>query len=230
MTSLQKDYFFIDALDLSDDQIATTQETYLEYADKYVSSFERVDGALEKTRPFTIDPFLNYYQKLKLTHPVLFAGCGSGRDLEFTSKQGIATIGLDISQPMLNIARKMGIESPLEVMDIKNISFAKNSFDGIFCETALSHIKKTDLGTVIGNFFRMSRPKGIALLGFRLGDGRVYYTNDSIGGVRYNTTITKKEIEDIVTREGFEVLETNICKHQISDRPPFYNLIIQKPS
>jgi len=223
------DFSFTDDLDLTDKQINTTKETYFKYADNYVTNFERTQGALEKSRPFTLDPFLTHYRNLHLTHPVLFAGCGSCRDLEFTSKQNIPTFGLDISQPMLNIARNVGIEVPLEVMDILNISFADNSFDGIFCETALSHIKKAKLDKVFKKYFQILRGGGIALIGMRLGDGRVYYTNDLTGGIRYNTTVTKKEIENKIVDTGFKIIETNICIHQKPERPPFLNLIIQKP-
>ncbi len=226
---MASDYLYTDDLDLTDDQIAVTRETYFKYAGNYVFNFERTDGALEKTRPFTLDPFLSYYKKAKLTHPVLFAGCGSCRDLEFTSQQKISTYGLDISQPMLNIARKIGIDSPLEVMDILNISFADNSFDGIFCETALSHIKKANLKKVFKKYFQILRTGGIALVGMRLGNGHVYYTNDLTGGIRYNTTVTKAEIENKITEAGFTIIETNICYHQKPERPPFLNLIIQKP-
>lgn len=224
------DFFYTEDFDLTDEQIAITQETYLKFAGNYVFNFERIDGALENTRPVTLDPFIAHYKKFKLTQPVLFAGCGSCRDLEFASQQGIATIGLDISQPMLNIARSVGIESPLEIMDILNISYEKNSFDGIFCETALSHIKKSDLPKVIKNFLGILRPRGIALIGFRLGTGKVYFTDDSTGGVRYNTSVTKKEIKKMIAEEGLKILDTNIGEHQIKNRPPSYILIIQKPA
>lgn len=228
MTKQAQDFFYTEDLDLTDDQIAETQRTYIFYAKSYVENYERKKGALENTKAATLDPFVNYYKKIKLSNPVLFIGCGSGRDMDYVNRQGISTYGIDISKPLLDIARESGIESPLEIMDVQAMDFEESSFDGIFCETALSHIKKTKLPIVLNKIYQTLRPGGIAIVGLRQGDGRVYFTKDLVGGLRFNTTITQDEIHKIISTIGFNILDTNISTHQITNRPPFYNLIIQK--
>lgn len=225
-----RDFFYTNDLDLTDEQIKITQETYFKFAGNYVSNFERKPGALEKTRPITLDPFIFRYKKINLNQPVLFAGCGSCRDLDFAARHQIPTFGVDVSKPLLNIARKMGVDAPLEVMDISKMEFASNSFDGIFCETALAHTKKSNLPSILKNFYHFIRPQGIALIGFRLGDGQVFYTNDSVGGFRYYTTLTRNEITSLLTTAGFHIISQKTTLHSIKSRPPFLETIVQKPS
>jgi len=220
--------FFTEDLDLTDEQISITRRTYLDFADNYVTNFERTNGALERTRPYTLDPFLLHYRQNNLTHPILFAGCGSGRDLEYVNRQNIKTLGIDTSEAMINLAHKSGVNSPLSVGDLSSLTFEPEAFDGIFCETALSHIKKSELKNVVDSFYRLLKINGLALLGFRLGNGMVYGTDDATGGLRYNTTLTETEIQNLVDASKFKILETNISQHSISSRPPFYNIIIQK--
>lgn len=228
MIKQAQDFFYTEDLDLTDEQIAETQRTYIFYAKNYVENYERKKGALENAKAATLDPFLSFYKKSQLTGPVLFIGCGSGRDMDYMNKQGISTYGVDISKPLLDIARESGIESPLEIMDVQSMDFEDLSFDGIFCETALSHIKKSKLPIILNKIYQTLRPGGISIIGLRVGDGRVYFTKDLVGGLRFNTTITQEEIHRIINTIGFNILDTNIGIHQITNRPPFYNLIIQR--
>lgn len=213
--------------DLTDEQIAATKLTYIAYAKEYVKNHERTKKNSKKPQIFTTD-FVNEYQKQNLTKTVLFAGCGSCRDLEYTARCGIPTYGIDISTPLLKIARRLKVDAPLEVMDILNMDFANDSFDGIFCETVLSHIKKSDLNKVLQNFHRTLRVKGIALVGFRLGDGHNYHTIEKSSGVRYNTTYSKNEAAKKIREINFKIISDKIYPHTEPNRPASVMFIIQK--
>lgn len=221
-TSWQEVYF-LDQDDLTDKQVEITRQTYREYADRYVLNYERRQGALEEARLFTLDPFLRSFEKYNLSGKVLFAGCGSGRDLQEASKQGFTCVGVDISLQMINIGKIMGIKEPLMEMDLEELDFPNNSFAGIFCETAIAHVKKKSLPKVLENFARLLTKDGLLLLTFRKGDGRVYRTEDKVGGKRYYTTFLAKEAISILNQAGFEVLSKS--SHKVGSRPPYYNLL-----
>lgn len=224
----KQDFFYQENLDLTDDQIYITQQTYLQHAEDYVFNFERKDGALEHARPFTVDPFLKHLSLDQQKGTVLFAGCGSGRDIQVFNNLGIDTVGIDISEKLLEIGKKIGVKTPLKKMDLQEINLPESNFTGIFCETAISHIKKAHLRQVLDNFYKLLKPEGLCLLGFRQGNGHVYYTDDAVGGRRYNTTFSSDEVSLIISQSRFKILEKNVADHQVKERPSFINLITQK--
>jgi len=189
-------------------------------------NYERRTGALDETRLFTVDPFLKSFRDSKLKGKILFAGCGSGRDMEGVANEGFNCVGVDISSHMINIGKIMGIKQPMFVMDMENLDFPPESFDGIFCETALAHVKRSALPQTLKNFNNLLTRKGVALITFRKGDGRIYYTEDKVGGRRYYTTVTEKEAEKLIKDAGFELLSSST--HQVGTKPPYYNLITIK--
>lgn len=221
--SHKQEVFFLDQNDLTDKQVEITRQTYQEYADRYVLNYERRQGALEEARLFTIDPFLRAFEKYNLSGKILFAGCGSGRDLQEASKQGFTCVGVDTSLHMINIGKIMGIKEPLMEMNIEELDLPNHSFAGIFCETAIAHVKKKSLPSVLKNFARLLVNGGLLLVTFRKGEGRVYRTEDKVGGRRYYTTFLPKEVISILNESGFEVISKS--SHKVGNRPPYYNLL-----
>ena len=61
-------------------------------------------------------------------------------------------------------------------MDMERMDFPENSFRGIFCETAIAHIRKKDIPSLLASFRRVLTPDGLLLVTFRKGNGFVYWT------------------------------------------------------
>lgn len=219
---------FMDNFDLTDEQIRITHQTYIDHAEDYVTNYERKEGALEFARPHTLDPFIELFKKYSLVGPVLFAGCGSGRDMQVLEQLHIESFGLDLSPKMIKIASDIGVRGSFLVGNIENLPFKNNFFDGIFCETALSHIKRGSLPSTLKHFFNKLRHNGIVLLGFREGDGHVYKTTDLTCGDRYQTTITLNLIIEMIQAAGFIVKYKKLSPHRIKSKPNFINIIAQK--
>jgi len=217
---------FLDEPDLTDEMIRVTRNTYEAKADRNVLRYERRTGALEEARLFTLDPFFRMIKRKKVFGKILFAGCGSGRDIEQAVREGYEGVGIDTSETMINIGKIMGIVSPMLVMDLEQLAFPKQSFGGVFCETALAHVKKAHLAEVLDRYREVMMDGGVALITFRLGDGRVYEIDDLVVGKRYFTTVTEKEGVRIVKKAGFRVADRTV--HQVGSRPPYYNLIVIK--
>ncbi len=148
--------------------------------------------------------------------------------MEVISKKGIECVGVDISPNMVKLAKRYCKSAKIEVADLRNLNFPNNFFSGIFCESALSHVKKSELQHTILGFSRTLRRHGIALLTFRQNDGHVYYTEDLVGGKRYNTTILRSEIDRILAKSDLATLSVQIHTHPVSDRPAFINFFVEK--
>lgn len=213
--------------DLTEDEIKETQATYLKHAQNYAHFVERVPDASTRIQAKTIFPFLNQYESLGLTKPILFVGAGTGRDMETSEKLGFDVVGIDTSVEMIALAKSYGVKSPYLNMDMRRIGLTKNSFHGIFCESAISHIKKTEAVPVLEHFFQLLSPGGILMLGIRVGTGHVYVLDDQVGGKRYNTTMTPEESSNLISKIGFDILFSP--EYQVVDRPNMIDYILKKP-
>jgi len=91
---------------------------------------------------------------------ILDAGCGTGVfTLEFLDR-GSQVVGLDISQPMLNLARRNLASLPFQAVrgDMLNLNFQDGYFDKVVSITALEFI--ADAKRAIDELFRVTRPGG----------------------------------------------------------------------
>ena len=101
----------------------------------------------------------------EMVHPragekILDAGCGTGVfTLDFLVK-GAMVVGLDISVPMLNLARKKTAGYAFSALrgDMEHLPFKDNSFDKAVSITALEFI--ADGKSAVNELFRVTRPGG----------------------------------------------------------------------
>ncbi len=226
MTDLKKlEIKFLESEELTDEQVIATRLAYENNADDYVLNYERRIGALAEARIFTLDPFLKLLKEKDINGKVLFAGCGSGRDLQEAIKQGFSCVGIDISESMINIGKILAIPAPLLKMDIEKMEFPIDSFSGVFCDTAITHIKKKGIKRVLEEFYAILEAGGVLFVSFRRGNGKLYMTDDKVGK-RYYTTMTALKARKLLASVGFQLMSTS--SHKVGVRPAYYNLLAIK--
>jgi len=71
---------------------------------------------------------------------MLELGCGTGHWTEFFVNQGFNVIATDISELMLNIAKKKNINAEFLIADAENLPFDKENFKLISTITCLSSL------------------------------------------------------------------------------------------
>ncbi len=83
---------------------------------------------------------------LRLVQPqrgqsLLEVGCGTGHNLEFFRRLGLTVTGIDLSEPMLQIAaRRLGPEARLSLGQANMLEFDDNSFDIVTLITLLEFL------------------------------------------------------------------------------------------
>lgn len=79
--------------------------------------------------------------EVKFTRPILEVGCGDGMfsDILFDDKKVIDT-AIDIDSDELERARKHNVYNKVLKMDVRNMSFKRNSFKTVFSNGVLEHI------------------------------------------------------------------------------------------
>ncbi|MBU2009815.1 MAG: methyltransferase domain-containing protein [Chloroflexi bacterium] len=91
---------------------------------------------------------------------VLDAGCGTGVFTLDILAAGASVVGLDISGPMIGVARKKSKGYPFSAVrgDMLHLPFRDNHFDKAVSITALEFIR--DARSAVGELFRVTRPGG----------------------------------------------------------------------
>ena len=125
---------------------------------------------------------------------VLEVGVGTGLSLPSYGR-GTRVVGIDISEPMLAIARarvrRLGLVNVdgLSVMDAERLEFADASFDVVVAQYVVTAVSKPELA--LDEFARVLRPGGAIILTSRVG---------AEGGFRAHV---ERLISPLVTRLGW---------------------------
>ena len=117
-----------------------TIDVYNKDAEKLAIKFEKL---LELHRRFEFPKFIELLNGKK----VLDLGCGAGEHSLFFKEKGLEITAIDLSERMIELCKDKGINA--QVMDIENLEYADQSFDGIWAVTSLLHIPKEGLSKVI---------------------------------------------------------------------------------
>ncbi len=137
---------------------------------------------------------------------VLDAGCGNGRDCKYINQKGFNVKGIDLSKEMLVIAKKMVPKVDFEVMDITNITYSDNSYDGIISNCSFFHIPVEELPKTLNSFSKILKPNGKLLLILQEGLGEAMIEEPFRKGVYiYINYFSVKQISELLLKHGFEI-------------------------
>ncbi|MDI3502671.1 MAG: hypothetical protein PWR09_796 [Archaeoglobi archaeon] len=162
-------------------------------AESYDSWYDSGRGS----RIFEIE--LRALRKIRLPHPSLEIGVGTGR---FAEELGIE-FGVDISEGMLRIARKRGIEVILA--DAHNLPFRNKSFRTSYFITSLCFLNAE---TALREASRVSDNVVIGFIPEESPLGKIYAEKGKKGHPIYSHArfLRSDEVVEILSRTGFRIL------------------------
>jgi ubiquinone/menaquinone biosynthesis C-methylase UbiE len=171
----------------------TREPRFLEWEEGYI---KRMLGFISRPKPI-----------------ILNVGCGDGRDNVHLEKNVAKAIGIDLSEGMLQEARKLYPQGDFRRMDMRYLLFENESFDGIWASGSIYHVPKSEFGMVLREFQRVLKDDGVLSLNFKLGTGEGMESNPkSFGGSpRYFAYYTEQEMKDVVEDLGFREIES--CRY-----------------
>jgi len=137
---------------------------------------------------------------------VLDAGCGHGRDSKWLSERGIQTVGLDLSEGLLEQARACCPGLTFMKGDMRSLPFPARSFHGILAMASILHIPKADLQRTLREFRRVLRPGGLLFVAVQEGSGERWVENDPPTiGPRFYSFYSKREMARQLSVAGFRI-------------------------
>jgi SAM-dependent methyltransferase len=98
---------------------------------------------------------------------ILDFGCGAGRLSQALADYADEVVGVDVSPPMLEMARRLDVDGRCrfvlnETSDLA--AFETDSFDLVYSELVLQHLPAPVIDGYLAEFVRVLRPGGVALL------------------------------------------------------------------
>lgn len=205
--------------DLTQDQLKITRDTYNICAQDYSERVEW-DGVISKQVKDRL--VLPLHRMLTKSSKVAVLGCGTGRDIKEFISLGHSVHGFDISEGMLEQAKKIVGKVPLTKVDISTEDLPKKEFDAIYADSVLAYIQNKNLEFALTSIFNSLKPGGVGLLGFKVNGYAV--VEDTIlrahgaKSLRYYLSYPQSLVSKYVETAGFVIKDSKLYEDSL-DRP-----------
>lgn len=199
--------------------IQKAKESCVNYYDNdHINYYEKYSDELEK-KPYDKE-FLNRFTSLiEEGGNILDVGCcSSAQQAKFFYDNGFKVTCIDLSANCIETAKNKFPQIEFYQMDMTQMSFESNSFDGINAFYSIIHIPDEKLDALFADFNRLLRPNGKLAISVHEGDFYGFY-QETESSVFYRT-FSKKILINYLKKHNFEIVE-------IEQRLPFYDFEFQ---
>lgn len=142
---------------------------------------------------------------------VLDVGCGAGiPTAKYLIKKGLKVTGIDISDKMLEMAKKNVPEGEFINKDMLHIDFSDNSFDGIISVYALFHVPKEEHLKVFQSFYRILKPNGILLINTGISESEG--VSNFFGVPMFWSNNTPEKTLDYIKESNFSIIFDGVLR------------------
>lgn len=153
--------------------LAATRAGYDAMAEQYAEHFR---AALDEA-PLDRALLSGFAEMVRRAHPdpqLLEVGSGPGNVAAHLHQLGMPVRGIDLSPAMVELARRAHPELSFEVGEMSALDVADASVAGVVAWYSVIHVPASQRPGVIGEFHRVLRPGGYALLAFQVGDDTLH--------------------------------------------------------
>lgn len=156
---------------------------------------------------------LNKFISLLPGKKILDAGCGTGRDMQYFTDEGMEAVGIDLSRGMLEEAMNRVPAGIFIQMDFSKTKFKEASFDGIWSMASLSDIPREQAKKVLKEFSRILKKSGIVYTAVKRGQGEEVVRKRKYNDMpRAYVYYEKIELEDLFQELGFQIVHSIISE------------------
>lgn len=143
---------------------------------------------------------LNTFHKLLPKGKIIEIGCGGGRDARDLIKLGYEYVGTDISEGLLEEARK-NVPGYTFLKQSMYDLFSAKKFDGFWASAVFLHAPKDKIGEALGSTKSVLKRGAIGYISVKKGEG------EGVFGGRFFSFWDKSEFDDVLKKNGFEILD-----------------------
>ncbi|MEK7452712.1 MAG: class I SAM-dependent methyltransferase [Patescibacteria group bacterium] len=150
------------------------QEEYAkELIEKNRKAYDFISKDFDRTRAYLWDGLKPFAKYTNDNQSILDFGCGNGRLISLFSKRNISYTGVDLSEALINIAKKKYkdnlsdgvLSAEFLKIDSLELHFSDCYFDNIYSIAVLHHIPTENMRIkLLKEFYRTLKPKGKIIL------------------------------------------------------------------
>ena len=141
--------------------------------------------------------------------PVLDLGCGPGPVAAHVAAAGLAVAGVDLSVPMVALARRRVPGGAWAAGDARRLPFRSAAFAAVVAYYSLQHLPRSELAGALAEVTRVLQPGGTLVVALHLGEGEVAV--DELLGHRFppmgGTFHLPEEARAAVEAQSLEVVD-----------------------
>jgi len=121
-------------------------------------------------KPFDRDCLDRLAHEVGNLGPICDMGCGPGQIARYLHRQGVNTLGVDLSPRMVAEAQRLNPEIHFHQGDLLTLPDANNSWGGIAAFYCIIHISRGQIVDALREMKRVLKPGGVLLVTFHIGD------------------------------------------------------------
>ena len=133
-----------------------------EYAERYKDEMD--------DKPFDRDCLDRLAREVGDQGPICDLGCGPGQIARYLYRQGVETLGVDLSPKMVAEAQRLNPEIHFHQGDMSSLPDADNSWGGIAAFYCIIHIPREQVVDALREMKRVLKPGGMLLITFHIGE------------------------------------------------------------
>lgn len=190
-----------------EDLIELTINSYDECAEEY-SRFHFKESFEDR-----LETFMKFLSDKNL---VLDVGCGCGRDTKYLIEHDINTIGIDLSNGMIEEARKYVPNATFLQMDMRKLEFEDSLFSGVLAMASVFHVPKSQMLGLLTEFRRVLKNNGLLYICVMVGSGEKMVEKSAAVnemGPRFFAFYNTEELRDLLDRAGFKTVHAFVDKY-----------------
>ena len=179
-------------------QNSESKENLKEVYNRLAPKWSQADWGREGLRKFI---------KLVGKGKVLDLGCGSGIQSKTLSEAGLEVTGIDFAETMIEEAKKKVPNAEFLMMDILNLDFPLEHFDGVYARASLLHIPKNKIRQVLNSLHKIIKRNGIMYVALKEGEGERDVYDEGFGVSRFFAFYKENEFKKLLEKANFQIIE-----------------------
>ena len=145
--------------------IEDTQSSYDAVASEYAERFkDEMDD-----KPFDRDCLDRLARDVGDLGPICDLGCGPGQIARYLHRNGVKTLGVDLSLNMISEAQRLNPEIHFHQGNMLSLPDVDNSWGGIAAFYCIIHIPRPQIVDALSEMKRVLKPGGLLLITFHIG-------------------------------------------------------------
>lgn len=135
-------------------------------------------------------------------------GCGPGEIANYIDSKGKKVVGIDISENMIEEAKKLSPNIDFKVGDMFSLDIADSMFQGITSFYAIVNFSYKDIKSIFDEYYRVLNNSGLLLISFHTGENRESVPDFFGSGKPLDFYyLNENKILNLLKTTGFEVEE-----------------------